>query len=63
MGNLVRHPLAAPVQCGLKKFNQEVPTGQPLAILGSTGYREIAVNGGHAAQSLKLKLGDVVEVT
>jgi S-adenosylmethionine hydrolase len=51
------------VQCGLKKFYQEVPAGQPLAILGSTGYLEIAVNGGHAAQKFGLKLGDPVEIT
>ncbi len=54
--------VADKVQCDIKKFYQEVPTGQPLAILGSTGYLEIAVNGGNAAQALGLKLGDVVEV-
>jgi S-adenosylmethionine hydrolase len=31
-------------------------------ILGSTGYLEIAVNGGNAARALGLKLGDIVEV-
>ena len=46
----------------LKKFYQEVPTGQPLAIAGSAGYLEIAVNAGHAAQAFSLNLGDVVEV-
>jgi S-adenosyl-L-methionine hydrolase (adenosine-forming) len=50
------------VQCDLKKFYQEVPAGQPLAVLGSTGYLEIAVNGGNAAQTYSLKLGDPVEL-
>jgi hypothetical protein len=50
------------VQCDIKKFYQDVPAGQPLAILGSTGYLEIAVNGGNAATALGLKLGDAVEV-
>jgi hypothetical protein len=50
------------VQCHIQKFYQEVPAGQPLAILGSTGYLEIAVNGGNAAQRFGLKLGDMVEV-
>ena len=50
------------VQCDLRKFYQEVPAGQPLAIPGSTGYLEIAVNGGNAAQTFSLKLGDPVEL-
>ena len=50
------------VQCDLKKFYQEVPDGHPLAIPGSTGYLEIAVNGGNAAQTFSLKLGDPVEL-
>jgi len=54
--------VADKVQCDIKKFYQEVPAGQPLAILGSTGYLEIAVNGGSAAQAFGLKLGDVAEV-
>jgi S-adenosylmethionine hydrolase len=37
------------LDCGIKSFYQEVPNGQPLAIVGSTGYLEIAVNGGKAA--------------
>jgi len=50
------------VECTLKQFYQEVPSGQPLAIAGSAGFLEIAVNAGHAAQAYGLKLGDVVEV-
>jgi S-adenosylmethionine hydrolase len=51
------HPL-----CELKRFYQEAPVGQPLGIIGSSGFLEIAVNNGNAAQELGLKIGDVVEV-
>ena len=54
--------VADKVQCGIKRFYQEAPAGQPLAIMGSAGYLEIAVNGGNAALALGLKLGDIVEV-
>ncbi len=50
------------VQCDIKRSYQEVPGGQPLALVGSSGFMEIAVNGGNAAQMFALKLGDVVEV-
>ena len=51
------------MQCDLKKFYQEVSAGQPLALPGSAGYLEIALNAGNAAQAFGLKLGDVVEVS
>jgi S-adenosylmethionine hydrolase len=54
--------VAGRVECDLKQFYQEVSPGQPLALLGSTGFLEIAVNGGNAAQRLNLKVGDPVEV-
>ena len=50
------------VECSIQEFYQAVPVGRPLAILGSTGYLEIAVNGGNAAQTFSLKLGDPVEL-
>jgi S-adenosylmethionine hydrolase len=50
------------VECSIQRFYQEVPAGQPLAIPGSTDYLEIAVNGGNAAQTFSLKLGDPVEL-
>ena len=46
----------------VRQFYQEVPANEPLAILGSSGFLEIAVNGGNAAQLLGLKIGDAVEV-
>ena len=36
--------------------------GKPLAIIGSFGLLEIAINGGSAEVSLGLKWGDVVEI-
>ena len=50
------------IECELKRFYQEVTAGQPLAVVGSSGYFEIAINGGNAAQQLGLKIGDNVEV-
>ncbi|MBI2926562.1 MAG: SAM-dependent chlorinase/fluorinase [Verrucomicrobia bacterium] len=43
-------------------FYQAVPAGQPAGIVGSTGFLEIAVNGGSAAEVLRLKLGDAVMI-
>ncbi|MBI4664754.1 MAG: SAM-dependent chlorinase/fluorinase [Verrucomicrobia bacterium] len=43
-------------------FYQAVPKGRPLALIGSTGYLEIAVNGGDAAKRLHLRIGEGVSV-
>ena len=51
------------LDCAIKSFYQEVPQGQPLAIVGSIGYLELSVNGASAAQTFGLRTGDVVEVT
>ncbi len=40
----------------------EVPAGQPLAVIGSAEYLEIAVNCGNAAETLAAKRGAKVEV-
>lgn len=37
-----------------------VPAGEPLVLLGSLGYYEVAVNGGSAADTLDLQRGDRV---
>lgn len=44
----------------LRDFYEQVPNGKPLAIQGSSGHLEIAVNGGSAAKTLRLKIGDSV---
>ena len=48
--------------CELKKCYQDVPAGQPVAVIGSSGFMEIAINSGSAAQKLGLKLGDPIAV-
>jgi S-adenosylmethionine hydrolase len=39
-----------------------VALGEPLVLLGSLGYYEVAVNGGSAAERLGLRRGDAVTV-
>lgn len=39
-----------------------VPPGEPLVVLGSMGYYEVAVNGGSAARSLSLGVGQAIHV-
>jgi len=48
--------------CPVKDFYQAVPTGKALGVVGSSGFLEIAVNGGSPAQKFGLKIGDAVEV-
>ena len=50
------------VECDIRDFYQQVPSSQPLVIIGSAGFLEIAVNGGNAASQFGLKIGDPVEV-
>lgn len=44
------------------QFYQAVPRGEALALVGSSGLLEIAINGGNAAQGIKLRPGDPVEL-
>jgi S-adenosyl-L-methionine hydrolase (adenosine-forming) len=46
----------------LKRYYEQVPPGQAACVSSSSGFLEIAVNGGSAAQRFKLKVGDPVEV-
>ena len=48
--------------CPVKNYYQEVASGEAVAAMGSSGFLEIAVNGGHAARALGLRLGEPVEV-
>jgi len=58
VGMFVRGQAFVPV----KSFYQAVPKGKPVAVPGSSGFLEIAVNGGNAARRLKLKIGTAVLV-
>jgi hypothetical protein len=48
--------------CPVKDFYQAVPVGKAVGVIGSSGFLEIAVNGGSAAQEFSLKIGDAVAV-
>jgi S-adenosyl-L-methionine hydrolase (adenosine-forming) len=48
--------------CALATHYQAVPKGQAVAVPGSSGYLEIAVNGGDASAILGLGVGDRVAV-
>lgn len=50
------------VRCPMAPFYGAVPGGKPLAVMGSSGFLEIAVNGGSAARKLGLKPGHGVVV-
>ncbi len=47
----------------LKFYYDEVARGKPLAVGGSAGYIEVAVNDGSAARKLGLRVGTTVSVT
>jgi len=48
------------VRCALAEFYGVAPLGKPMAVIGSCGLVEIAVNGGSAARRFGLKIGDKV---
>ena len=48
--------------CQAKAFYQSVPTGQAVAVPGSSGFLEIAVNGGSAAKRFRLKIGHRISI-
>lgn len=54
--------VAGKVECGVAQCYAQVPAGKPVALIGSAGFLEIAVNGGSAAQQFGLKIGDAVEI-
>jgi hypothetical protein len=43
--------------CPLRPFYQAVPPKTPVAVIGSSGFLEIAINGGSAAKALGVRLG------
>jgi S-adenosylmethionine hydrolase len=47
---------------GVKETYQEVPIGEIVALFGSTGHLEIAINQGNAASLLGLDINDPVRV-
>jgi len=43
--------------CPLETFYQGVPPKRPVALVGSSGFLEIAINGGSAAKALGMRIG------
>jgi S-adenosyl-L-methionine hydrolase (adenosine-forming) len=48
--------------CAVAGFYGAVSPGKPVGIVGSSGFLEVAVNGGSAAERLRLRIGDLLEV-
>jgi S-adenosylmethionine hydrolase len=48
--------------CAIFPSYQSVAPGRPLAVVGSSGFLEIAVNGGSAAKHFQLRIGARVDV-
>lgn len=46
--------------CGLGSCYQDARAGAPIAVPGSSGFLEIAINGGSAARAFRLKIGDPI---
>jgi S-adenosylmethionine hydrolase len=54
--------LLKPKRIPIAQFYQAIPPDKPVALVGSTGFLEIAINGGNAAKSLGLRVGMAVKV-
>lgn len=50
------------VRCPLAEFYGVVPANAPVGVIGSSGFLEIAVNGGSAARRFGLRTGDTIAV-
>ena len=48
--------------CPVAEFYQAVPPGRPVAVQGSSGFLELAVNGGNAAKRLGIRIGAAVAI-
>ena len=46
--------------CAVQPSYQAVPRGNPVAVPGSSGFLELAVNGGSIARSFDLRVGQAV---
>ena len=49
--------------CGLTKTYADAAFEEPLALIGSRGYLEIALNGANAQKRLKARRGDRIRIT
>jgi S-adenosyl-L-methionine hydrolase (adenosine-forming) len=51
-----------PYSLPLARTYADVPNGQPLALVNSFGLLEVAVNGGSAAQALRIERGAAIQL-
>ncbi len=49
--------------CAVESCYWAVPVGKPVAVVGSSGFLEIAINGGNAADALQLPAGTRISVS
>ena len=62
LGSTLAVFLRGKMLCPLRDFYQAVAPGRPVAVPGSSGYLEIAINGGHAASEFKLDRATAISV-
>ncbi len=48
--------------CPLRAFYQAVPARRPVALVGSSGFLEVAINGGSAEMALGVRIGTCVVI-
>ena len=60
---VLRVEVAGRALSGVRNTYADAPPGEPVALVGSRGFLEIAVNRGNAAQTLPAAPGDPVLVT
>ncbi|MBN2055420.1 SAM-dependent chlorinase/fluorinase [bacterium] len=60
MHNRLRIRIGERIVHGLSAFYQQSPDREPVALIGSSGYLEIALPGGSAARQLAMGFGDQV---
>ena len=58
----VRVSIGAHSVCVLRRYYAEAPAGEALLLIGSSGKLEIAINGGSAADLLKVSAGTLLTV-
>lgn len=66
IANRARHPISVCLGgrrlCGLGEYYQAAAPGTPVAVFGSSGFLEIAVNAGNAARLFAIHIGQTVRL-
>lgn len=59
-GKVARVVVGRKASFPVREFYQSVPAGRAVAVPGSSGFLELAVNGGNASTKYRLRVGDKV---